>query len=142
MFVEGKILVGTQCPAEFPAKGYGDYDITYHPFRFAVIDTSSQPNGPLSRTEISGYFQPGHTQEGEPTEEVVETYVLTVPLGTPISQMAHQIAEEETGDTAFVIGEELRRRIKECPCVTCEECPALNIVRLFEAIETARNRTT
>ena len=135
MYVDGKAIVAETCPAN-----HADYDvdISSHDFKLIVTEAPGDPKGPYKITEVFGYFQPEGLGEEEWTDEIAETDTLEVPKGSPIANIAHEVADDASGDAAHVAGEVLRRAVAACSCsYTGDECPALGRLGLLGAMETA-----
>jgi len=95
-------------------------------------------NGPDGHTptitEVFGYFRlPGEVHD----DDTLQTAIVDVPAGSPIARMAHQVSTDPDGILTRKAGTMLRSNVARCPCTATDECPALNEIRLLQAIEHA-----
>jgi hypothetical protein len=119
------------CPAR---RGKGA-DIRRADFVLVADDCVTGPDGQPTVTDVFGYFRlPG----GEHDDDVLLTGGLEVPAGSPIAQIAHRVSADP--DRMRAAGILLRGNVAGCPCVLQGECPALNEVRLLQAMEHAIGR--
>jgi len=88
-----------------------------------------------ANTEVWGFFrQPGE----ECDDDALVTASLLVPAGSPIAAMAHQVSGDEL--LTRWVEAALRanvRRCRSCRRAGAAGCPALDELRLVEAIERA-----
>lgn len=118
------------CPAQH---GKGT-DISAADFILVVHDCECDRDGRPTTTEAFGYFRlPGDEHEND----VLLTAGFEVPVGSPIARMAHQVSADTTGALIHIVGTMLRGNVAHCPCADKAECPALNEIRLLEAMECA-----
>jgi hypothetical protein len=116
------------CPAQ---RGKGA-DITTADFVLIANDCMTGPDGQPTLTEIFGYFRlPGEEHD----DDVLLTAGLDVPHGSPMADMARRISADP--DRIKTSGDMLRSNVVACPCTATDECPALNELRLLEAMERA-----
>jgi hypothetical protein len=107
-------------------------DITTADFTLVADDCLTGPDGLPTRTDIFGFFcVPGEQHD----DDVLLTAGLDVPAGSPIARMAIRVSADP--DRTRTAGTMLRANIAQCPCAASAECPALNEIRLLEAIERA-----
>lgn len=137
MYINEIVTVAENCPANHADH---DIEISRHDFRFVATDATNQSSIQSLDTEIFGYFQPEGLGEEDWADDIAETDTLAVPINSPISTIAHEVAADATGDKAHVVGEELRRAVAACSCTYADECPALGRLSLLEAIEKAATK--
>lgn len=128
----GRPLPG--CPAR-----HGDgADVTTAGFILVVDDCERGPDRQPTATEIFGYFRvPGREHD----DDVVLTADLTVPVASPIARLARKVSDDLTGALSRVVGDVLRGNVARCPCApTTSQCPALDELRLVEALECAASQ--
>jgi len=129
-----------------PAQHGQATDLRRAVFTFAAENSDTGPDGQPQITEIWGFFrEPGQDHE----DDILETGYLALPAGSPIAIQARRIALLP-GLSRTVEGT-LRANITACPCTRQPvphepgalpdpnpdpgaECPALNALRLLEAI--------
>jgi len=118
------------CPAQ---QGKGT-DIDTADFILVVDDCVTGPDGRMTITEVFGYFRlPGDVHD----DDTLQTAVVDVPAGSSIAKIAHQVSADPDGKIPQQAGTILRSNVARCPCTDRDECPALNEIRLLEAIEQA-----
>jgi len=81
-------------------------------------------------TEIFGFFL---APDDDHAESPLQTEVFVVPTGSPISSLGLSC----TPSRLEAIAVELRQNVFHCPCIATDRCPALNEMRLLEAMEHA-----
>lgn len=119
-------------PLSCPAQHGKGADIAVSFFTLVVDDCENGRDGLPAKTEAWGYFrQPGEEHD----DDALVTADLLVPAGSPIAQMARLVGCEEM--LTERVGAELRRNVERCLCAASAECPALDELRLVEAIEHA-----
>ncbi len=121
-------------PRRCPARHGQGADIRNSYFMLVVNDSCTGPDGQPARTEIFGFFR----REGEEhDDDALMTACLEVPAGSPVAVLARQVGTGWKGRRIRRVARTLRRNIEQCPCSPGADCPALDEVRLFEAIEHA-----
>ena len=116
-----------------PARHGEGADASVAGFTLVVEDCERSPAGYPVSTEIFGYFRlPGAAHDND----AVLTADLLVPIGSPIAQLAHHISADADALTSKV-RDALRASVARCPCTATAECPALDEIRLLEAMEHA-----
>lgn len=119
-----------RCPAQ---QGKGT-DIDTADFILVVHDCVTGPDGHPTITEVFGYFRlPGEVHD----DDTLLTAVVEVPAGSPIAEMARQVSADPDGILTRKAGAMLRSNAACCPCTARDGCPALNEIRLLQAIEHA-----
>lgn len=126
------IKPGPACPAR-----HGDgADLTVADFVLVVDDCQNGPDRKPTLTEIFGFFRvPGKPHDDD---DAVLTADLTVPVSSPVAQLARHVGVDPRGPLARKVGDLLRQNVARCSCTAASECPALDEIRLFEAMERAR----
>jgi hypothetical protein len=81
-------------------------------------------------TEIFGFFL---ALDDDDAESPLQTEVFVVPTGSPISSLGLSCIPGRLD----AIAAELRQNVFHCPCLSTERCPALDEMRLLEAMEHA-----
>jgi len=108
-----------------PARDGNGTDISTAGFTFVVNDCGVM-------TEVFGYFRlPGDEHEND----ALVTGECEVPTDSPIARMACQVAGSPSRERT--VEAKLRRNIADCSCTVSDECPALSVLRLVEAMERA-----
>lgn len=127
----GTIRPGPGCPARAGAGA----DVSIADFILVVDDCENGPDRQPTKTEVWGLFRlPGEEHD----DDAVLTGGLEVPITSPIARLARHVgARPRRVKRAGAI---LRRNVTCCPCTATAECPALDEVRLLEAIEHAARR--
>jgi hypothetical protein len=121
-------------PSRCPAQHGKGADIRNSYFMLVVDDCCTGPDGQPSRTEIFGFFR----REGEEHDnDALLTACLEVPADSPVAQLARLVGSGWKSRRIRRVARELRRNIEQCPCTATADCPALDEIRLFEAIEHA-----
>lgn len=121
---------GFRCPALY---GNSTVDMRLAEFTFVVepdcVDGVDELHAVV---EVFGFFcQPSE----DPDNDLLQTGCLAVPPGSPIARIVGKV--NAVSETVGLIEDILRANIAACPCNTAAECPALNDVRLLEAMEIA-----
>jgi hypothetical protein len=116
-------VVPSTCPAQVGA----GVEISSAIFGFEAR-TCKQDGQPV--TEIFGYF---HAPDDDDVESPLQTEALIVPAGSPISRLGLS----SSPGRLEAIAAELRRKVLGCPCIATDRCPALDEMRLLEAMEHA-----
>ncbi len=119
-------------PRSCPAQQGNGADITVSYFWFAADDCDTGRGWIPANTEVWGFFrQPGEEHD----DDALITAALLVPAGSPIARMAREVSEDEM--LTRWVEATLRVNVRRCQCAPGTECPALNELRLVEAIEHA-----
>jgi hypothetical protein len=133
MTTHGDIKPGPACPARH---GNGA-DVSVADFVLVVDDCENGPDRKPTLTEIFAFFSaPGKPHDND---DAVHTAGLTVPISSPVAQLARHVGADPHGPLARKVGDVLRQNVARCPCTATSECPALDEIRLFEAMERARS---
>jgi len=127
-------MTATVPPRSCPAQHGNGADIRNSYFMLVVGDCFTGPDGRSASTEIFGFFR----LEGEEhDDDALLTACLEVPAGSPAAVLARQVGTGWEGRRIRRVARTLRRNIGQCPCPGSADCPALDEVRLVEAIEHA-----
>lgn len=120
------------CPG-CPAVHGNGADLSVAGFTLVADDCQGGPGRQPAKTDVWGFFVlPGPEHDAD----VVLTAGLLVPAGSPIARLAHRAAASPA--RVARAGAVLRGNVARCPCPPgAPECPALDEVRLVEAIERA-----
>jgi|SRR5712691_11872547 len=118
---------GKLVPATCPAQVGTGVEISSASFGFEarLCKENGQPV-----TEIFGFF---HAPDDDDVESPLQTEALVVPTGSPISCLGLSCKPGRLE----AIAAELRRNVLACQCITANRCPALDAMRLLEAMEHA-----
>jgi hypothetical protein len=115
-----------------PARHGKGADIRAADFILVADDCVTGIDGQPTLTSVFGYFRlPGEEHD----DDVLLTGDLEVPARSPIAEIAHRVSADS--DCMWTAGKLLRSNVIHCPCETSDDCPALNEVRLLEAMERA-----
>jgi hypothetical protein len=127
-------MTGTVPPGRCPAQHGDGADIRNAYFLLVVEDCCTGPDGRPARTEIFGFFR----RDGDDhDDDALPTGCLEVPAASPVAVLARRVGTGWDGRRIRRVARTLRRNVERCPCAGSLECPALDEVRLFEAIEHA-----
>jgi hypothetical protein len=130
MATPGGIRPRPGCPARH---GVG-VDLSVADFVLVVDDCEDGPDQQPTMTEVFGYFRvPGKQHD----DDAVLTAGLDVPITSPIARLAHQVSADPTGALPRMVGDLLSRNVARCRCTNTAQCPALDELRLLEAMEHA-----
>jgi len=127
-------VTGTVPPRRCPAQHGNGADIRTSYFMLVVSDCRTGPDGRPASTEIFGFFR---LAGAEHDDDALLTACLEVPAGSPVAVLARQVGTGWKGRRIRRVARTLRRNIGHCPCPGSEDCPALDELRLVEAIEHA-----
>jgi hypothetical protein len=107
-------------------------DLRLAVFTLVVDDCGSGTEQLPAATDVFGFFhQPG----AEHDEDSLQTGYLEVPRASPIAEMAWRAHADPYALSQ--VEASLRANVAACPCTAAGECPAVDELRLLEAIEHA-----